>query len=558
MAGKRLIFAIPGCDEELGRDTKQALRSHGMTDLEYLEIVEGKSKILQCLERFDDVAVVIASQSQLNVPMEAADFDEFSTAGPSGDRIVVPILKNGEKGKKIMASLYSLGIYLALYQEDADIDNVAELVINGRSKAAVREYYGITAESVMDQAEEIRKGSGWRRNPKGAASSSAKTDAKGKKSSGKQKEKAPRLETGEYAVVGTNIGVGSTFQSVMLASAVKKAYKDMRVAVVELDNEENNMKVLCMQALDRMNVHGMNSFELGGVSYFFDTPMDAFMKHYRSQYDVVIYDTGFCDNATIGHLIKKVNRVFVVSDLNEWHRGELNEFVHEMNSIDLDRRLVYLFPCLTPQIMSDAITYLDGSRGYAVSFEASPFDPSRETISLLVSLMKEKLPSVKYPKSVTLEKRLKSGSAASGSGNLWKLTTLFFAVVALIAGLTGKQKYDTLYEQASASIIQANQNIETLNALVTEYEAENASMEKNVLRLKDDVVAGEEINWSMVESVTVKNDGEQDAFLTVEEMEEKVFCVSLPKDTVLYDYMLVEAIDEAPPITVTIGGAIDE
>ena len=90
------------------------------------------------------------------------------------------------------------------------------------------------------------------------------------------------------------------------------------------------------------------------------------------------------------------------------------------------------------------------------------------------------------------------------------------------------------------------------------YEKEAEELQKTALRLKLDVTAGEEINWSMVETVTVKSEEEQDSYLAIDEIEGKVFCLSLPADSLLYDYMLVEAIAEAPPVVVTIGGAIGE
>lgn len=555
MAKSRLIFAVTGAEEKDGREAFRALRSYGLKFLEEVEVVEGKQKILQCLERFDDVAVVIASQSQMNVPMQPTDFDEISTAGASGDYCVVPILRNKERGTEYMASLCSLGLNLALYQKDAVLDQVAELVLHGRTKSEVREYYGISAEAVAGQADKVTK-----RAAMAKAAEEPKKAGKKKKSGGnKSKEsKKTSLELGEYALISTNIGVGCTYQAIMMATAVKRSNKDLKVAVVELDNEEQNMKVLCMQALDRMNVHGITSFEIGGVSFFFDTKMDAFMKKIRPQFDIVIYDAGFCGDDSIYQLKQRVNRVFVVADVNEWHRGELNEFVRDMNTIDRDRQFVYLFPCMSPQVVMDAINCLDGSKGYAVGFEASAFDPSKKTASLLVSLLEATLPAVKYPNSLPIQKRMKSGGASGENGNLWKLTTLFFAILAVVIGLNGKLKYDLLYDDASASILLANQNIDTLNAAVQDYENEVESLNKTVLRLKEDVSAGEEINWSMVETATVKSEEEQELFLSIDDIEGKVFCVSLPADSLLYDYMLVEAIEEAPPVVVTIGGAVGE
>ncbi len=560
MAGRRLIFAISGADERLGRDALRVLRAHGLTYLEEVEVAEGRTRILQCLERFDDVAVVLASQWQMNVEMRAEDFDLFSTAGPSGDRVVVPILKNEEYGTEYIASICSLGLYLALYEKDAVLDQVAALILHGRGKAAARDYYGVSTDSVIGQAGRIKAQPASASGEKLYEEEPKKKDRKRKSSRNEKKKdgEAPRLVPGDYAVISTNVGVGCTFQSMMFAASVKRAYKDLKVAVVELDSAEQNMKVLCMQALDRMNVHGINSFDIGGVSYYFDTRMDVFLSRIRPQFDVVIYDVGFCDNETIAGIKKMVNRVFVVSDVNEWHKGELNEFVQDMNTYDRDREFAYLFPCMTNQIISDAISCLDGSRGYAVGYEASPFDPSKKTASLLVSLLGEKLPEIKYPKAIGFPKRVRSGGTVSQGSGLWKITTLLLLLVTVFLFVHDKMKYDALFDEASAVINQANENIEILNQSVASYEKEAAALTRQVLRLKEDAFAGEELNWSMVESVEVKSEEEQDVFLSLDDTEGKVFCVSLSAGSILYDYMLVEEVEEAPPIVVTIGGAIDD
>jgi len=63
---------------------------------------------------------------------------------------IILIIQNLLKGSSFLQELYNMGIYNALFEEDADYNNIIDLMFNPRTKATSREYYKLSKNNRIE------------------------------------------------------------------------------------------------------------------------------------------------------------------------------------------------------------------------------------------------------------------------------------------------------------------------------------------------------------------------------------------------------------------------
>ena len=546
--GKRVVLAVSGIQPEMAEQWFRQLKLQGCDFLTDFDVTYGKNLLFSCLESRDDIQVIILSEYQGRERMSPEDIEQIESISKSNGMVIIPVVNEQERGNSYLAQLFSLGIYTAVYEADSAPENLSNLILHGRSRAETKEYYGISTQQIIDETPPVQE-----EVPRQDKSEKKRNSGRKKKKEVTEDNIQPKpLE--EYAVAATGVGVGSTFQCILMASALASLSGNERVAIVELDNTERNMQVLCTQ-LPEYNSRMRNNFSLGKVSYFFNVPFEEFHLNEARNYTTVFYDAGCCDDQTIQYLQQRVNRFLVVSDGNEWHRGELVEFVQAMNNIDRNRAFTYLFPTISGTLMEGIDQILSGYERYAVPCEENPFSPSRKSIELFDFIFNHKGKEPDYPKGENLESRCSSKTKRKKSvSNIFGFATAFLGVALVASIVIGVVRYHSLNKRATDLITQANQIITELNGRVSKNAEDVQAMERKVLQLTVDAYPGDELTPDMVKEVIITSSEPKTSFISSTDVEDKVFCLYVAAGTNIRDYMLCGQIKEEPPI-VTIGGS---
>lgn len=140
-------------DADVGNDIEEPLRQEYLKYgkvVNRIEFRSSRSLILQHLEAYPDTDVAIIAQYQGKNMIKASEVDTISTMS---DHLRVILVVNEERGSEYMKELEANGIYHALFSEDASMEEVVKLSIEGRSKREARQYYGVTGSDALQAKE---------------------------------------------------------------------------------------------------------------------------------------------------------------------------------------------------------------------------------------------------------------------------------------------------------------------------------------------------------------------------------------------------------------------
>lgn len=136
-----------GSDDSIIEGVKNTFNEAGLT-VNKCHVRTGKSLISQYLSANHDTTAIVLSQYQGNIMYTPAEVDTISTMVPD---LKVILILDEKKGSTYLKELESYGIYTALFEEDADYQTIANLILNGRSKKEARKYYGVMGGSILPQ-----------------------------------------------------------------------------------------------------------------------------------------------------------------------------------------------------------------------------------------------------------------------------------------------------------------------------------------------------------------------------------------------------------------------
>lgn len=144
--GLHIVFGISNMGEALLKNIKEELKTKGV-DIGICVTKYQKMAIEKYISEHEDVDVLVVSEFlQSSKPYDIKDFETLNDILPS--LTIIPIFSSERKNTPFINKILSLGIYNALFDEDASVSAIVDLIINGRTRKEAKYYYG--AESIEE------------------------------------------------------------------------------------------------------------------------------------------------------------------------------------------------------------------------------------------------------------------------------------------------------------------------------------------------------------------------------------------------------------------------
>ena len=384
--------------------------------------------------------------------------------------------------------------------------------------------------------------------------SKKKKDKKPKKEkTKKKKEKTEPLDVSKKAIevgfISDGAGVGCTYQAVLAANSYKR--NSLKVALVEIDNSENNFAALCKFVNKTSNIDGLNSFSINGVDYYFNLSMPKFRSFNKLKYDVVIYDFGCCSDAVIAKYVVPLQVVFAVCSGCEWKYAEVAEFYNAMSCLDKSLKFRYLFPLASFSDLGAYKKLLGKNELTEVSFEPNAFAPSVKTQKMFLSFLDRdrKRKPIKY-KEVDFDKKVSKKASRSALN-----TAVIVLSVLLFGSLAGVLLSNALSRSTQKRLVAAYNNEmairdENITKLTDELSSVNdmlSQYETTVLMLNEPVSVGSAITKDMVKEVTIYTSLDKSLYLTMDDIDGRVAASNLTANTPIYSYFVAKPIVDVLP-----------
>ena len=139
----KLLLAY-NCNEQIGDDIYSYLTQQGV-ELDGYNIGRLKESVLSALDDEENEYSYILYKYALEVhsPLTIDDCDKIITRNENV--ILIPVLPDNLKGTDYVQKLIDLGIFCAVFEADAGMDNVAGVMLNLRSRKEAKEYYGLAS-----------------------------------------------------------------------------------------------------------------------------------------------------------------------------------------------------------------------------------------------------------------------------------------------------------------------------------------------------------------------------------------------------------------------------
>ncbi len=172
-----LLIAMSGFDASQKDEIIDGFLENGV-EIGNCHVAHTKMGIFHTYREHSEINVILVSEFlEQSSPFQAEDINELDEL--SKDLRVIPILMPEHKGTDFMRQLYADAVYDAIFDADADIEHVSQLLREGRGKREARAYYNIEEkisvtktssdpESVLQSLNHILKGGDFDRMPERA------------------------------------------------------------------------------------------------------------------------------------------------------------------------------------------------------------------------------------------------------------------------------------------------------------------------------------------------------------------------------------------------------
>ena len=356
---------MSGDGDSVAEELRSVFAKRGVT-VHRIEFRSGKDSVIRSVRANPQIRAVVLSQYQDQEKLSPRDIDQICSAA-EGD-LQVFVVVSEMRGSDYMKEIESLGIYTAVYQEDASFEKIAEWYCNGRTKKEARAYYGVAGGDHVVQYRNMDVNASiqylleydgsytdliqrmsvlvngipasqvasivcqlpdpicemLKREPRFALicqmaeeqyaylykpSGQPEKDEAGEKTDTEREEqpknkairrflkrkqeepaecKPAKRQACEIGVMATNIGIGCTTISILLANTL--AHEGKRTAIVELDDSDGCFEELCRREREEEQVDGITKFAIGTLDYYYHVPLQKFHLDYKTLYDFIFYD----------------------------------------------------------------------------------------------------------------------------------------------------------------------------------------------------------------------------------------------------------------------------
>ena len=399
---------MSGDGDSVAEELRSVFAKRGVT-VHRIEFRSGKDSVIRSVRANPQIHAVVLSQYQDQEKLSPRDIDQICSTA-EGD-LQVFVVVSEMRGSDYMKEIESLGIYTAVYQEDASFEKIAEWYCNGRTKKEARAYYGVAGGDHVVQYRNMDVNASiqylleydgsytdliqrmsvlvngipasqvasivcqlpdpicemLKREPRFAlicqmaeeqyaylykpSGQPEKEDAGEKADTAREEQpknkairrflrrkqeketecKPAKRQACEIGVMATNIGVGCTTISILLANIL--AHEGKRAAIVELDDADGCFEQLCRQEREEEQVDGITKFAIGTLDYYYHVPLQKFQLDYKPLYDFIVYDFGCLDQETIFHVYARMQNRFIVTSKAEWKQHELKELLKDIKGM---------------------------------------------------------------------------------------------------------------------------------------------------------------------------------------------------------------------------------
>ena len=349
-------------------------------------------------------------------------------------------------------------------------------------------------------------------------------------------------KTYEAGFISTNVGVGCTTSAILFAASVANTHKDLRVALVEFDDADENFDALCMTVTGHRNTSGLNSFKVGNVDFCFHLKYSEFIRKYRNKYDLCVYDFGFLRTDVIKEYVLPLDYKFVCTSAVLWKNYELTSFVDEVKGLDEEHSFIYVVPSVVDNAAALSAKIVAPNTVLAIPFESNPLEPSSDTYEIFKRIYDGKYTfnSKKLGKVINVSEPCAVKSISSKSISKKLLLGLGAACVLAFAIITWqsirtKNTYSSVISQLQINIGEKEERLKQLEESENTLARKVTDLKRTVVVLTKDVKPGEKISTlnSEVKEVSSEVDGKY--FLSPDKIDEVVACVGIDAGVPVYE-----------------------
>ena len=349
-------------------------------------------------------------------------------------------------------------------------------------------------------------------------------------------------KTYEAGFVATNVGVGCTTSAILFATSVANTHKDIRVALVEFDDADENFDSLCMTVTGHQNTSGLNSFKVGNVDFCFHLKYSEFIRKYRNRYDLCVYDFGCIKTDLVKEYLLPLDYKFVVTSSVLWKSRELSAFFDEVKRLDEEHSLVYIVPSVVSNAAALSAEIVAPNTVLAVPFESNPLEPSSDTYETFKRIYDGKYTfnSKKLGKAINVSEPCAVKSISSK--NIPKKLLLGIGAACLLAfgivmwqSIRSKNTYLSVISQLQSNITEKDVRLKQLEESENTLARRVTDLKRTVVILTEDVKPGDKITTLNTEIKEVSSEVDEKYFLSKDKIDEVVACVGINAGVPVYE-----------------------
>lgn len=446
-----IVLGISNMDENLLKTIKDEFEKKDI-DVRICVSKYQKSSIEKYISEHNDVDVLVVSEYlQSSKPYEISDYERLNDI--SSSLMIIPILSVDRKNTSFINNILSLGIYTALFEDDATVGAIIEMAITGRTRKEARYYYGaetieeigntadITTcvdyisfsgevEETKDRADHVRFKITDKefevvmsRLPKNIRdrlkvfddyavffeADSNKSDNKKNLFPNKIFRSLLPIQEDDSALssvikqgvqsavkkvvigfAGTQHRIGTTHQAIWFGNYLNKA--GYKIAIVESEGNYNK----CFQTIEKhYNVKiGDGYFSYKNIDYYPAFNLSGLSKIFLKDYNFVLIDFGMFNehmSLEFGRCVAQV----IVCGSKPWEIPMLESLMVTVDNEEILKKMHYLFMFTPDSEKKDIVKNMDVlSKVFFIDYQANPFDSNG--CDAIREILADYLPDEKY------------------------------------------------------------------------------------------------------------------------------------------------------------------
>lgn len=588
---------MSGDGDSVAEELRSVFAKRGVT-VHRIEFRSGKDSVIRSVRANPQIHAVVLSQYQDQEKLSPRDIDQICSTA-EGD-LQVFVVVSEMRGSDYMKEIESLGIYTAVYQEDASFEKIAEWYCNGRTKKEARAYYGVAGGDHVVQYRNIDVNASiqylleydgsytdliqrmsvlvngipasqvasivcklpdpicemLKREPRFAlicqmaeeqyaylykpSGQPEKEEAGEKADTGgeeqpknkairrffKRKQEEPterkpaKRQACEIGVMATNIGVGCTTISILLANTL--AHEGKRAAIVELDDADGCFEQLCRQEREEEQVDGITKFAIGTLDYYYHVPLQKFQLDYKPLYDFIVYDFGCLDQETIFHVYARMQNRFIVTSKAEWKQHELKELLKDIKGMpgEDECRVLISSHCGGSDLGDVKELMPENTILAAIPYESNPFYPGKACRQIFLKLLDGTYKEEKYKKSDSVEQRFSERPRDFKKfGIQIVMGALLVACMGfMVSACSANNRYNRMVTKADTFITGLEEENRQAEDELQKKEKELKALEHEVYYAQTDIPAGQLISGDMVQKEIVQTEFDDSFFINASDL----------------------------------------